>query len=153
MHLLTRDRIKWGWWTLLAGAALGGINLHFALAPRFDPHPVRTEAEAIRLVETTLHMHVCATHRPFGPLAETWFLPLFDETGPGTLRGHAMAAVEVETGRVIPRVGICTYGLNDESDPPELCKPRTADRPSPPAPRRTPAGRTASTPSSTARPW
>jgi hypothetical protein len=123
IHKLTDDRLKWGWWTLLAGAALGGINLYFALAPRFEPHPIRTRAEAIRLVEAKLHRHVCATHHPFGPLAEMWFVPLVDERGPETLRRHPMAAVEAETGRVIRRISICTYGLNDENDPPKPCKP------------------------------
>jgi hypothetical protein len=123
MHKLTDDRMKWGWSALLAGVALGGINLYFGLAPRFRPHPVRLRAEAIRRVETTLHRQVCVTHSGSGPFAEMWFLALMDGAGPRTLRSHPMAAVEVKTGRVIPRIDLCTYGLNDENDPPEPCKP------------------------------
>jgi hypothetical protein len=119
MHTLSNDRMKWGWWAFLAGLALGGINLSFALAPRNEPHAVRTRAEAIRLVEARLHRQVCATHLPSGPLVGIWHLPLMDGLGPRTLQSHPAAAVDAETGRIVPPANLCTSVNNTL----KWCKP------------------------------
>jgi hypothetical protein len=120
MHKLTDDRARWGWCACLAGVMLFSINHQFAVAPRAKPHPVGTRAEAITVAEAMLHRRICATHCWSGPLAGMWFLPLWDGVGPRNCSEHRWAAVDAETGKAIPHIGICTYGMDDA---PRVCKP------------------------------